>query len=289
MAREQRSTEIAPDPADNVVAGIATSPAIPAPTRSDGEITWHDITAATEAQARATSTIERRRQRLLRLLLTEQPAARQTLADLAHSADWELPERIAVIAIEYREDQHRFPASELDRDVLADLESARPCLVVADPDPHLDVLRGELRGRTAAVGPLVPITEAHRSFTVARRALDLVRRGLLPACDITDCEQHLSTLLLHADEFLLDQLVEHALLPLAALTAEQRDVLSETLLAYMGSTGGVTEVAERLGVHPQTIRYRLDEAHDLFGPQLADPDERLMLELALRADRVVRA
>ncbi|GAA5108761.1 helix-turn-helix domain-containing protein [Haloechinothrix salitolerans] len=289
MAREQRSTEIAPDPADDVVAGIATSPAITAPTRSDGGITWRDITAATEAQARASSTIERRRQRLLRLLLTEQPSSRQTLADLAHSADWELPDMVAVIAIEYREDQHRFPASALGHDVLADLESARPCLVVADPAPHLDVLRAELRGRIAAVGPLVPLTEAHRSFTVARRALDLVRRGLLPECDVTDCEQHLSTLLLHADEFLLDQLIEHALRPLAALTATRRDELAETLLAYMASTGGVTEVAERLGVHPQTVRYRLDQAHDLFGARLADPDERLMLELALRADRVVRA
>ncbi len=289
MAREPRSTEFAPDPADSAVAGITTTPAIPAPTRSDGGITWHDITAATEAQARASSTIERRRQRLLRLLLAEQPAARQTLADLAHSADWNLPDNVAVIAIEYREDQHRLPASALGYDVLADLESAQPCLVVADAAPHLDVLRAELHGRTAAVGPLVPVTEAHRSFTVARRALDLVRRGLLPPCDITDCEQHLSTLLLHADEFLLDQLVEHALRPLAALTPEQRDVLAATLLAYMGSTGGVTEVAERLGVHPQTVRYRLDQAHDLFGARLADPDERLMLELALRADRVVRA
>lgn len=289
MAPEQRSTDIAPNPVDTVVAGTRTTPAIPAPTRTGGGVTWHDITAATNAQARATSTIERRRQRLLRLLLAEQPAARRTLADLAHSADWELPEQVAVIAIEYREDQHRFPASALATDVLADLESTRPCLVVADPHPHLDVLRSELWGRTAAVGPLVPVTEAHRSFTVARRALDLVRRGLLPECDITDCEQHLSTLLLHADEFLLDQLVEHALLPLASLRPEQRDLLSETLLAYMSSTGGITEVAGRLGVDPHTIRDRLDQAHDLFGTRLADPDERLMLELALRADRIARA
>jgi DNA-binding PucR family transcriptional regulator len=42
-------------------------------------------------------------------------------------------------------------------------------------------------------------------------------------------------------------------------------------------------VAERLGVHPQTARYRLGRLRELFGDDLADPDRRFWLELALRA------
>jgi DNA-binding PucR family transcriptional regulator len=41
-------------------------------------------------------------------------------------------------------------------------------------------------------------------------------------------------------------------------------------------------VAERLGVHPQTARYRMGRLRELFGEALEDPDRRFWLELALR-------
>jgi DNA-binding PucR family transcriptional regulator len=45
----------------------------------------------------------------------------------------------------------------------------------------------------------------------------------------------------------------------------------------------VTRVAERLLVHPQTVRYRMGQLRDLFGEHLDDPDARFELALALRA------
>ncbi|MGZ4288348.1 MAG: helix-turn-helix domain-containing protein, partial [Solirubrobacteraceae bacterium] len=47
--------------------------------------------------------------------------------------------------------------------------------------------------------------------------------------------------------------------------------------------GRLGPVAKRLGVHPQTVRYRLARLRELFGEALDDPDERFWLELALRA------
>jgi len=44
-------------------------------------------------------------------------------------------------------------------------------------------------------------------------------------------------------------------------------------------------VAERLGVHPQTARYRLGRLRELFGAELDDPEARFWLALALRVDR----
>jgi methionyl-tRNA formyltransferase len=41
-------------------------------------------------------------------------------------------------------------------------------------------------------------------------------------------------------------------------------------------------VAERLGIHEQTARYRIARLRELFGAALDDPDERFWLELALR-------
>jgi DNA-binding PucR family transcriptional regulator len=37
-------------------------------------------------------------------------------------------------------------------------------------------------------------------------------------------------------------------------------------------------------VHPQTVRYRLGRLRELFGEQLDDPQHRVELELALRAE-----
>jgi DNA-binding PucR family transcriptional regulator len=44
----------------------------------------------------------------------------------------------------------------------------------------------------------------------------------------------------------------------------------------------VGSVAERLGIHPQTARYRVGRLRDLFGDALDDPDARFWLEVALR-------
>jgi len=72
------------------------------------------------------------------------------------------------------------------------------------------------------------------------------------------------------------------LAPLAELPAGSRRRLTETLRAWLAEQGRIGAVAERLGVHPQTARYRLARLRELFGDALEDPDARFGLELALR-------
>ena len=43
------------------------------------------------------------------------------------------------------------------------------------------------------------------------------------------------------------------------------------------------DVARALHVHPQTVRYRLAQLREAFGPALDDPDGRFELALAVRA------
>ena len=93
---------------------------------------------------------------------------------------------------------------------------------------------------------------------------------------------HLSTLLLHSDEPLLGELRSHVLAPLDTVSAGQRSRHAETLLAWLLSGGNVPDVAARL--HPQTVRYRLRRLRQLFGDALDEPDSRLDLILALRAE-----
>lgn len=251
------------------------------------ELSTVAIAGYTEAQAEASGTIERRRQQLLKLLIADQPSPPDKLAALATTAHWPLPERLAVAAVEYRDDQYQLPARSLGDDVLLDFESADPCIVMPDPERHLDALSKELAGRRAAIGPMVAIGDANRSLATARRALELASRGLIAAGDIINCTEHLTTLALCADEYLLGQLTEEALRPFAELTPKQRDRLCETLMAWLGTRGGINEIATRLDIHPQTVRYRMNQINKLLGDRLDDPEERLKLSIALRARRLI--
>ncbi|NBH04465.1 helix-turn-helix domain-containing protein, partial [Amycolatopsis sp. SID8362] len=136
--------------------------------------------------------------------------------------------------------------------------------------------------------PLVPLASAPDSFRVARRAVDLAARGLLDAPGpVVWCRDHVTTLLLLADEFLVAQLAETTLEPLSGLSGRRREQLAETLLALVQTRGSAPELGRLLDLHPQTIRARLKKLSELFGARLDDPGERLRLELALLAERVL--
>jgi DNA-binding PucR family transcriptional regulator len=94
-------------------------------------------------------------------------------------------------------------------------------------------------------------------------------------------DEHLPQLALHADPSLATALAERGLAPLRGEAGAER--LTETLRAWLDRPGQVQAVAAVLGVHPQTVRYRLRRLRELYGEALDDPEERLALSLALRA------
>jgi DNA-binding PucR family transcriptional regulator len=133
------------------------------------------------------------------------------------------------------------------------------------------------------MGPTVGLREGARSLRWAAEALDLMRRGVLADTGVIRCQDHLSTLMLLRDGALIDALAERRLRPLQQIRPPQRERLAETLLAWLGSGHNAAEVADRLAVHPQTVRYRMRQLDDLFGPQLQDPLAQFEMQLALRA------
>lgn len=56
-----------------------------------------------------------------------------------------------------------------------------------------------------------------------------------------------------------------------------------TVLAYLDALRDVGAAAQRLETHPNTLRYRLRRARELFGLDLDDPDQVLALWLSLRS------
>ncbi|MEU1091312.1 PucR family transcriptional regulator [Streptomyces sp. NPDC005576] len=58
--------------------------------------------------------------------------------------------------------------------------------------------------------------------------------------------------------------------------------LVRSLAAYLDAAGDVPAASRRLGLHPNTLRYRLRRARERHGVDVDDPDTRLLLTVAVR-------
>jgi hypothetical protein len=249
--------------------------------------------AATDgyAQARAAEVgeLDRRRRRLLDLLVADPPAAGEAVGAAALAARWQLPRRLAAIALAPAE-VHTTPPV-LPPDVLADLRRAEPALIVPDPESPAQVrlMVNSLRRYRVAVGPAVAPGAAGDSLRWARRALDLARRGIIAGDGVIWCDDHLATLTIFQDEALLAAVVERRLSPLTEVRENQREPLADTLLSWLQHNMNANAVAAALHLHPQTVRRRLRALDRLFGDRIHDSDTRFELEIALRAEQAGRA
>ena len=63
----------------------------------------------------------------------------------------------------------------------------------------------------------------------------------------------------------------------------RREELTRTLRSWLAHRGDRTAVAAELGVHPQTVSYRMTKIGELFGDALQDPRRRFTVMLALEA------
>lgn len=168
------------------------------------------------------------------------------------------------------------------------METEQPRMVVPDPDAagRPELLRRAMAGWSGAIGPPVPLADAAKSLRWADAAVRLMERGLLPSGEVLFCTEHTEALVLLQPEELIDDLARRCLAPLTHCGPAHGRRLAETLLAWLETRGGAPEVAARLGVHPQTVRYRLRQIRELWGDEVDDPDRRFELELVLRAQRL---
>ncbi|GLW22486.1 transcriptional regulator [Microbispora amethystogenes] len=82
---------------------------------------------------------------------------------------------------------------------------------------------------------------------------------------------------------LLVRLSPRDLAGLAAESAALTPRIAASVEAYLDHAGHAGETAAALGVHRQTLYYRLDKASHLTGLDLADGEDRLLLHLSLKA------
>ncbi|MDR2987243.1 MAG: helix-turn-helix domain-containing protein, partial [Nocardiopsaceae bacterium] len=222
-----------------------------------------------EEKARSAQSQQEWRQRLLRLILEKEPAPPRAISELAELVGWRVPDEVTLIALE--PGRARLP--DLPDDALAEFGGQQPHVLLTGRVDEGDraALERVMTGGRCAVGLAMPLGEAWHSLRWARRALALSRAGILGAGDVTFCEDFLVELWLLADDALIDQLTKRRLGPLAALTSVQRQRLAETFTAWLETSGTAPEMAERLKVHPQTVRYRMRNLERTLGGQLKDP------------------
>lgn len=73
---------------------------------------------------------------------------------------------------------------------------------------------------------------------------------------------------------------------LAAYDSRRQGQLLETLTAYLRNNGSLKRTADALYVHNNTIIYRLRRIEELTGRNPADPEDRVVLSLAVRLDEL---
>lgn len=250
--------------------------------------------------------VELVRRRLVRLLVREPPAESELVVLAAREAGWELPRRLAAVAIATDEAHDGPIALHLPPGCVVGQVGELTCAIV--PDPEAPGRRAELERALhaarawGALGLTVAWPEAARSFARARAALKLdslrahrqFRRDSgadsqaeAQGATLICARERAGELLLAGDSALASEFAADRLAPLAALSPAARTRMRSTLAAWLAEQGRLGAVARRLGVHPQTARYRLGRLRELFGDALDDGEERFWLELALRARRLV--
>ncbi|MEA2171031.1 MAG: hypothetical protein QOF76_4331, partial [Solirubrobacteraceae bacterium] len=241
---------------------------------------------------------ERRRSRARLVELLAAGADDETVRGAATAAGWELPREVAALAVDALRigvpggpsdviagvEDVAEAAERLGRDigpgVVATSRDGIAVLLVGDPEApaRRRLIRRAVGPRRAVLGPTVPLPRADHSL---RRALETLRLTAAPG--LTDAAEHLPALMLGADLGLAAELAAHRLAPLDALAPGAATRLAVTLRAWLDRPGQVQAIAAEIGVHPQTVRYRVRQLRDLFGDRLDDPDARFELSLALRA------
>jgi hypothetical protein len=261
------------------------------------EISGESIEGYAAEQSAAAGERQRRRAQLVMLLAADPPTAPEALRAAAVRAAWAPPALLAALVVEGI-DSERLAGRLGPGTLTGPLESsdgapagrrgARTIAFVADPDAprRRAQIEDAIGTRAAALGPTVAPVAAARSVERARRALDLRAAGALPGDGLIVAAEHAAELLLHADTRLASELAAERLAPLDALRPAARERLIQTLRAWLDHHGRIDETARALDVHPQTVRYRLAQLREAFGPALDDAEARFELSLALRVHAV---
>ncbi|MCV7341466.1 hypothetical protein MHAE_19311 [Mycobacterium haemophilum DSM 44634] len=135
--------------------------------------------------------------------------------------------------------------------------------------------------RAAIAAPIAGLSGVAAARVEVDRVLDSAERHPVSIDQVTSVAEARTTVLL--DEIITLIGTDERLVDPRVHDLRSRDpMLTQTLRAYLDSFGDIAAAAQRLHVHPNTVRYRVRRIEQLLSTSLADPDVRLLFSLGLR-------
>ncbi|HEX2241372.1 MAG TPA: helix-turn-helix domain-containing protein [Actinomycetota bacterium] len=265
-------------------------------------------TAVAQAYSRAQRAIVREqegaRREFLADLLYGTEASPEDILRRAHSFGYDLSlSYLALVGVG--------PESDASKEASVSTAAARTVELAAEPivlqkseytiallpvDPFADMftlpekLVAELGGgwRFGLGGPEPGLEGVRRAYLEAREAHEIGLALDLPG-PIFRFDELVLYHFLRVEPGLLERFVQQSLGPVIEYDERRKGDLIKTLEAYFQADGSVKMAGELLFAHPHTVSYRLKQVEKLTAWSLRDPEEKLKLQLALRAHRLASA
>jgi sugar diacid utilization regulator len=173
------------------------------------------------------------------------------------------------------------------------LERAGQTVALLPSDPYADIailpekLAAELGGEWSfgVGGPELGLEGIRRAYLEAKEALE-IGQALELESRIFRFDDLLLYHFLRTNADLVDRFVAQMLGPLIEYDERRKGELVKTLECYFAADGSVKMAGEMLFAHPHTVTYRLKQIEKLTGWSLRDAEDKLRMQLALRALRV---
>jgi DNA-binding PucR family transcriptional regulator len=130
-------------------------------------------------------------------------------------------------------------------------------------------------GVSAVVDGAAAAGSAYRLAETAARTLPSGTRR------VVSIDERLPEALLSNSPEISSRLVGQSLGGLLELPEDEREVLLDTLAAFLASDGSPTRAADQLYCHRNTVMHRLRRIESVTGRKVTDPRSRLLWQLAL--------
>ncbi|SFE05652.1 PucR family transcriptional regulator [Blastococcus tunisiensis] len=139
-----------------------------------------------------------------------------------------------------------------------------------------------LRSRAGGPVGVSAVVEGAAAAGSAYRLAETAARTL-PAgsARVVTIDERLPEALLSNSPEISSRLVGQSLGGLLELPADEREVLLDTLAAFLSSDGSPTKAADELYCHRNTVMHRLRRIESVTGRKVTDPRSRLLWQLAL--------
>lgn len=132
-------------------------------------------------------------------------------------------------------------------------------------------------------GPAAPLAQLGTRFDEVREASELLlRMKTHQTLVFTELLGPYYLLLRVAERKDLDRFADRVLEPLETYDRDNGTELVPTLRCYLDANRKLGVTAERLYVHPHSVKYRLQRAREICGVETETPDYWLQIELAMR-------